>query len=189
MSVQDFMFQYLQARPARAKHRWVLNNDGGGEFADCLLLEYDRVSGVYLELWHVKPSSHPTPAVRVTDVQVAVAQAIKGRHWLTDRHLWEELAARLVGRSRPRLTVVHGSERALLALCGEYPRWVASSLRVRGPLVTGVMGIAQPGLSAAALRRALATGPSEQEAQVRDLLAVLHDAVSRSGQIVVACSH
>lgn len=187
-SVQDFMFEYLQARPARAKHRWVLNNDGGGEFADCVLLEYDRVSGVYLELWHVKPSSNPTPAVRVTDMQVAVAQAIKGRHWLTDRDLWEELAARLVGRRRPRLTVVHGSERALLALCGEYTRWSANSLRARGPVVAGVMGIAQPGFSAAAFRRALATGPNEQEAQVRDLLAVLHDAVSRSGQIALACS-
>lgn len=187
-SVQDFVFEYLHSRPPRAKHRWVLNNDGGGEFADCLLLEYDRTSGVHLELWHVKPSSNQTPGVRVTDMQVAVAQAIKGRHWLTDRDLWEELAGRLTGRRRPRLTVVHGNERELLALCGELPRWSKESLRARGPVVSGVMGIAQPGLSAGALRTALATTPNEQEAQVRDLLAVLHDAVSRSGLIALACS-
>lgn len=188
MSVQEFMFEYLRSRPSRAKHRWVLNNDGGGEFADCVLLEYDRTAGVYLELWHVKPSSNATPAVRVTDMQAAAAQAIKGRHWLTDRELWGEMAERLAHRRQPYLSVVHGSERGLRALCGDLPRWSKESLRARGPVVTGVMGIAQPGLSAGALRAALAAGPDEQQAQVRDLLAVLHDAVSRSGQIAVACS-
>jgi hypothetical protein len=188
MSVQEFMFDYLRSRPSRARHRWVLNNDGGGEFADCVLLEYDRIAGVYLELWHVKPSSSATPAVRVSDMQVAVAQAIKGRHWLTDRELWEEMAERLAGRRRPSLSVVHGNASGLRALCGDVPRWSKESLRARGPVVTGLMGIAQPGLSAGALRAALAAGPNEQQAQVRDLLAVLHDAVSRSGNIAVACS-
>lgn len=188
ISVQAFMFDYLLHRPAKGRHRWVLHNDGGGEFADCLLLEYDKNSGAHLELWHVKPSSSPVPGVRVTDMQAAVAQAIKGRHWLQDRGLWEEMAERLAGRRQPRLRVIHGSERALRALCGDTPHWRRGSFRARGPIVDAVMGIAQPGLSAGTLRAALAGTPNEQEGQVRDLLAVLHDAVSRSGAIAIACS-
>jgi superfamily II DNA or RNA helicase len=188
ISVQAFMFDYLHRRPANGRHRWVLHNDGGGEFADCLLLEYDRDRGAHLELWHVKPSSSPAPSVRVTDMQEAVAQAIKGRHWLKDRGLWEEMAERLAGRRQPRLRVIHGSERALRALCGDTRHWRRGSLRARAPIVDAVMGIAQPGFSAGALRAALVATPNEQEGQVRDLLAVLHDSVSRSGAIAIACS-
>lgn len=191
-SVQDHVLRYLTARAPRARHRWVLQNDGGGELADCILLEYDRISGVFVELWHVKPSSNPAAAVRVGDLQAGVAQAIKSRHWLTDREFWAELggraAGRLTGRGHPPIDVMSGSRSGLLALCGEVPKWASGSLRSRGPRVTGTMGIAQPGLSMRLFRAALAAGPNEQEGQVRDLLAVLHDAVSRSGDISILCS-
>jgi hypothetical protein len=53
-SVHERLEEYLQSRPERGRHRWIVCNDGSGEIADYLCLE---VSGnaVFLGLWHARP--------------------------------------------------------------------------------------------------------------------------------------
>jgi superfamily II DNA or RNA helicase len=188
-SVQDAFEDYLSQRPRRGRHRWIIHNDGKGEIADYLVLEVDR-NTVHLALWHVKGAGGPSPAVRVTDLQEAIAQAIKSRRWITDTRLWEELGARLNGRSSPRARLVEGSRLILDVLCGDSPRWSGLSFRQRKPIVAGSIGIVQPGLS----RRQLEAGvhsaqPDLSVTQTRDLLAVLHDSVSVvANTVAVICS-
>jgi len=187
-SVDEYIEAYLLARPRIGRHRWLLHNDGQGEIADYILLEYD-VSTVHVELWHVKASGARTPAVRVTDLQEVIAQAIKSRRWIVDRGLWSELGARLEGRRLPTLTVLDGSQRQLEALLGLHRRWNSRPLSARTPLVDGEVWVAQPGLSAGTLRANLALAtPDMASLQSRDLLSVMYDAVSRVAAVRIACS-
>lgn len=89
------------------------------------------------------------------------------------------MGARLIGRSKPALTIIEGSTRLLRILCGEDERHPRYSLARYTPTVSCEISIAQPGLTISGLRKELATTPPDQSAQqIRELLTVWHDAVS-----------
>jgi hypothetical protein len=183
--VHEALEGYLMGRPRRARHRWILCNDGSGELADYLVLEIGR-GRVWLDLWHAKFAGG-MPGVRVTDLQEVVAQAIKSRRWITDVSIWEQLGARLNGRARPVLSVVEGNIRLLNVVCGEYDRWEHISCRRTRPILIGRVDIVQPGLSQRAFESEL--DRSVQSAvQIRDLLAVFHDSVSQIATVAALCS-
>ena len=187
ISVSAAVVRHIQATPSRYAKRWILGNDGSGEIADFIVLEVGLNRQVRIGLWHVKPSKNATPAVRVPDMQVVTAQAIKSRRWLTDLSLWEELGRRLDGESSPRLVIHDGSERLLRVLLGRnssHPSW---ALDQRTRLVRGEVVIVQPGLSWSKLDDKLAAGELFAQ-QVRDLLAVFDDAVGQRGDTRIACS-
>jgi len=187
-SIHESLEDYLQAKPRRAKHRWILCNDGAGELADYLVIEVDR-GNVFVGLWHAKYAHGSNAGVRVTDMEEVVAQAIKSRRWITEVAFWQELGARLKGRSKPQATVVDGNSRLLEALCGEIVRWERRAFSMTRPIVTGEVVIVQPGLSRHDLESELAQlMPSQRALQTRDLLAVFHDSVSPIATITVMCS-
>jgi superfamily II DNA or RNA helicase len=187
--VQDALLDYLRSRPHRARHRWIVYNDGPGEIADYLVIETGRYA-TYLGLWHAKFSGGAMPSVRVTDLQEVITQAIKSRRWITDTRIWEELGARIAGRASPAASVVDGNGELLRVLCGESERWADLSLRRRPPIVSGHIAIAQPGLSISGLESDLAkAAPSQSAIQSQDLLTVLHDSVSLvAPTVTVLCS-
>ncbi|WP_155357663.1 DEAD/DEAH box helicase [Acrocarpospora macrocephala] len=182
ISVHESLEQHLVDQPLRRRHRWVLCNDGPREIADYIVIEMDPGLQVSMELWHAKASHDEKPSLRVKDMQEVIAQAIKSRRWITDRSLWAELGARLAGRSSPAIRVVRGSERLLRVLCGEnaiHPQW---SIKERAPIITGCIGIAQPGLSLSELHKELRSShPRMAAQQIRELLTVWHDATSPIG--------
>lgn len=186
-SVHETLRQYLAGRPSAARRRWILENDGSGELADLIVLELLPTKEVRVELWHAKPSSGKNPSVRVTDMQVVVAQAIKSRRWLTDRGVFAEMGARLAGQRSPRLKVVEGSERLLRVLLGldrRHPAWAIAN----GPYQPrGTVVIAQPGLKWSQLQAEI-TSEDLSAIQVRDLLAVFDDALGALGASEIVCS-
>lgn len=186
-SVHDTLRQHLAARHTAARRRWILENDGSGELADLIVLELLPTREVRVELWHAKPASGAHPSVRVTDMQVVVAQAIKSRRWLTDRGVFAEMGARLIGQQSPRLKVIEGSERLLRVLLGvdrNHPAWAIAS----GPYQPrGAVMIAQPGLKWSQLQREVASGDLSA-IQIRDLLAVFDDALGALGTSEIICS-
>lgn len=129
------------------------------------------------------------PAVRVTDMEEVIAQAIKSRRWLLDTSLWETIGNRLAGRSSPRMQVVEGNARLLEVLCGLNPDHPSWSIAERAPIVVGRIAIAQPGLSYGQLLSEIGAIPTSSALQIRELLTVLHDAVSSvTDDIEILCS-
>ncbi|ORA76765.1 helicase [Mycolicibacter kumamotonensis] len=186
-SIHKTLKTLLTTRPTSARRRWVIENDGSGEIADLIVLEMHGAYELSIELWHAKPAGAAFKSVRVTDMEVVVAQAIKSRRWLTDRELWREMADRYSGVSSPALTLIDGSEpllRALLGLIPGHPNWSLSNrpFRLRGTVV-----IAQPGLSWNQLESGV-----EQDllsaVQIRDLLAVFDDSLGGLADSVLVCS-
>jgi hypothetical protein len=120
-------------------------------------------------------------------MQVVVAQAIKSRRWLTDRGVFAEMGARLIGTRSPRLKVVEGRERLLRVLLGEdrrHPGWALAN----GPFQPrGTVVIAQPGLKWSQLEAEVAAHDLSA-IQIRDLLAVFDDALGGLGESKVVCS-
>lgn len=188
-SIHHTLRTHLTTRTTTARRRWVFENDGSGEIADLIVLELRGTNEVLIELWHAKPASGTNPSVRVTDMQVVVAQAIKSRRWLTDRGLWKEMADRYSGASSPALKLVDGSDsegllRAMLGLMPEHPAW---SLTNRPTQVRGTVLIAQPGLSWTQLKDKV--DQDELSAtQIRDLLAVFDDSLGALGDSALVCS-
>ena len=187
-SIHQTLRTYLTTRTTTARRRWVIENDGSGELADLIVLELRGTYEVSIELWHAKPASGTNPSVRVTDMQVVIAQAIKSRRWLTDRGLWEELADRYSGRSSPALKLIDGSDsehllRAMLGLAG-HPTW---SLSNRPTHLRGTVVIAQPGLSWTQLEAGVKEN-GLSAIQIRDLLAVFDDALGALGDSELVCS-
>jgi superfamily II DNA or RNA helicase len=186
-SVHETLRKHLAGRPSMARRRWILENDGSGELADLIVLELMPTREVLVELWHAKPSSGEKPSVRVTDMQVVVAQAIKSRRWLTDRGVFAEMGARLTGQRSPRLKIIEGSERLLRVLLGvdrRHPAWAIAN----GPYQPrGTVVIAQPGLRWSQLRAEVAVNDLSA-IQIRDLLAVFDDALGALGTAEIVCS-
>lgn len=175
MSVHERLEQYLVALPRRAKHRWILSNDGHGEIADYIVLEVGGGNVVYVGLWHAKFAGGSNASVRVGDFEVVTSQAIKSRRWPTDRQIWGELAARLEGKYPP-LTLVEGNRRQLEVLLGLHPRWEQMSLARRKRSVRAEIAIVQPGLASAALVADAAAGDTSA-IQITQLLNAFRDAV------------
>lgn len=186
-SIHQTLRTHLTSQVTTARRRWVLENDGSGELADLIVLELYGTNEVKVELWHAKPASGAKPSVRVTDMQVVIAQAIKSRRWLTDRGLWKEMADRLSGASTPALKLVGGSKPLLRALLGLVPGHPAWSLTNRPAQLRGTVVIAQPGLSWGQL--ATQVDQTDLSAiQIRDLLAVFDDALGALGASAMVCS-
>jgi superfamily II DNA or RNA helicase len=187
-SVGEALERWLRLRPRRFRHRWILLNDGPGEIADYLVIEVDtNPVRVRLELWHAKAAGGGSPSVRVTDLQEVLAQAIKSRRWATDRGLWQELGARLVGERFPRLIILEGSEVLLQVLCGRFPEHALFSFARYTPTVRCTIGIVQPGLSLSQLKQQLEVDPIPLSAQqICELLTVWHDAVSATCALIIA---
>lgn len=186
LSVQEQLENYLKDRPRRGRHRWLVHNDGHGEFADYIVIEVDTDS-VSVELWHAKAAGGASASVRVTDLQEIVAQAIKSRRWITDPAFWLELGNRLTGQSSPKASVREGTPLPLLVLCGQAERAEGLSFTRTRPVVTGTVAIAQPGLSYRQLRSDL-DDDALSAVQIRDLLAVFHDSVSQVASPIILCS-
>lgn len=186
-SIHQTLRTHLTRQATTARRRWVLENDGSGELADLIVLELHGTHEVRVELWHAKPASGAKPSVRVTDMQVVIAQAIKSRRWLTDRGLWKEMADRLSGASMPALKLVDGSERLLRALLGLVPGHPGWSLANRPVQLRGTVVIAQPGLSWGQLV-AKVDKTDLSAIQIRDLLAVFDDALGALGSPTMVCS-
>lgn len=185
-SIHEALESYLLAKPRRARHRWLIHNDGSGEFADYIVLEVDA-EDVSVSLWHAKFASGDVASVRVKDLQEVVAQAIKSRRWITDPGFWEELGKRLTGQAAPKATVVHGSVEQLNILCGQSGRGENLAFTRSRPVVQGTVAIVQPGLSYRKLRNEL-DEEHLSAVQIRDLLAVFHDSVSQVASTIVLCS-
>lgn len=182
-SIDETLEEFLRQQPQRAKRRWILGNDGPGEIADYIVLEVESNTDVSIQLWHAKSANGPTASVRVTDLEVAVAQAIKSRRWVTDRGLWSELGARLAGEQHPPIEVVEGNRDLLLVLCGKNERWQSQAFTNRPPVLRAQVWIAQPGLSKNQFEQQLAESvPSLRAEQIRQILTVLHDSTATIAQ-------
>lgn len=186
-SIHQTLRTFLTNRPTSGLRRWVIENDGSGELADLIVLELRSNYEVAIELWHAKASSKPNASVRVTDMQVVIAQAIKSRRWLTDRTLWNELGDRYCGRTSPPLKLIAGSDPLLRALLGLVPNHPAWSLANRPTRLRGTVVIAQPGLSWAKLQSQVEQNILSAT-QVRDLLAVFDDSLGSLGDSEIICS-
>ncbi|THI99050.1 DEAD/DEAH box helicase [Nocardioides sp.] len=187
VSVHSYVRSHLVARPSRFQHRWVLHNDGKGEFADLIILELNIERDVRVELWHVKPAGGAKPSARVTDVEVVGAQAAKSRRWFSDPDLFTEMSARYVHGKSPVLTVVDGDDGLLTELLSprsEQRPWTLLDAR---PVVRGEIVVAQPGLSWSKLEAKLATNDLSA-VQIRDLLCVLDDAVGSLAVTRTVCA-
>lgn len=184
-SVHERLGEHLAGLPRVGMQRWILYNDGAGEIADYIVVEELASGEIRLALWHAKPAGGSTPSVRVKDFQEVVAQAIRSRRQFPSTALWPELARRLVGDSKPVAELMGGSDdvavlRRRLGIDeseDDHPPWT-----VAHPVVRGLLGIAQPGLSVQELRRQLALDDVPAGAQsLRELFSVLADTAIADG--------
>lgn len=186
-SILKTLRSHLVSQPTAARKRWVLENDGPGELADLIVLELLGRTEISIELWHAKAAGGAGPSVRVSDMQVVVAQAIKSRRWLTDHGVWKQMSERYVGRVPPNLLLVDGDRKLLEVLLGNnsnHPSW---SLMNRPMQLRGKVVIAQPGLSWSQLKAKVVENDLAAT-QVRDLLAVFDDALGALGESEIVCS-
>ncbi len=186
-SINEELERLLEQQTPERTRRWILENDGAGEIADYIVIDA-RAGNVEVQLWHAKGAGG-APAVRVSDMQVVVAQAIKSRRWITDTRFWNELGDRVEGTATPRARLVSGDRDLLLALCGKKRSWSKWSYDARRQRAAAEIWIAQPGLSRSQLEAALSQAdPPTSAMQVRDLLAVFHDASQVARRVGILCS-
>jgi hypothetical protein len=185
ISIHEELEQYLRDQPQTERWRWIICNDGSGEIADYLVLEYTPGRSVRLSLWHAKASGG-APGLRVGDFQVVVAQALRSRSRYNNPALWGDLRERILWRQGPVATVVAGSDsiERLLLLLGEPNRSgrvsTRSWTRVR-PYVQGEICIVQPGLSRADLLASPTAASSATAQSLHQLFGVVADTVAVSG--------
>lgn len=166
--------------------KWVLCNDGGGEIADHIVIKEDLLGRIHVELWHAKASSNIAPGVRVTDMQVVAAQALKSRRHFTDKDFWSRLGRRLDGNETPRAILVGGDLESLRALCGLVPERELERIDQHPPSVTGRVVVVQPGLSISQLQNDVESEPVEiSVGQVREFLIALHNATAGSVDVEI----
>jgi superfamily II DNA or RNA helicase len=181
-SVHEGLVDWLASRPRRGTHRWLILNDGSGEIADVLVVEPLANGEIGLGFWHAKASARRDAGLRINELQVVVAQAIRSRRWFPSLNLWPELAMRLAGPRRPAAVLQPGSDdpsylMQLLALepapHDDFVPWVQ-----RAPTIRGHIAVVQPGLSCHA---ALDEPNDGSESGVRQLLSVLADTAMADG--------
>lgn len=181
-SVHEGLVKWLASRHRRGTHRWLILNDGSGEIADVLVVEPLASGEIGLGLWHAKASASRNAGLRINELQVVVAQAIRSRRWFPSLNLWPELAMRLAGERRPAAVLQPGSDdpsylMQLLELepapHDDFVPWVK-----RAPTIRGHIAVVQPGLS----RQAALDEPDDgSESGVRQLLSVLADTAMADG--------
>lgn len=169
--------QRLATPRAAGVWRWVLCNDGKGEIADHIVVELRPGGQPRVELWHSKGAGG-TPGVRVSDLQVLVAQAVKSRRHFHDPGFWHRLGRRLDGKEAPELRVISGQSRRLLrVILGMVPEHLSHSIADSNRPIVGKVVMVQPGLSLDMLLQQLETStPALASQQVRELLTIAHDA-------------
>jgi len=185
ISIHEGLEEYLLAQPKVERWRWIICNDGSGEIADYLVIEWTRRRPVRLSLWHAKAAGG-SPGLRVDDFQVVTAQALRSRSRFNDPGLWDDLRERMMGRTSPRATVVRGSDSVLrlLLLLGERRR---NGARHTGnwtearPLVHGEIAVVQPGLSCSQFLGAMSSPTGTTASSLNQLFAVLADTVAVTG--------
>lgn len=189
-SIHDRVENHLSTSVNGKRFRWVLCNDGPGEMADHIVIQIDRFGRTEVELWHAKASGTPTPATRVTDLQILVQQGIKSRRYLTDRDLWKKIGRRLEGLESPKMRLVSGnSENLLRVLCGLVPHHSRWSLADRMRKIDGSIVLVQPGLSYTQLQNSLNTFPIPvASGQIREFLTVFDNSVQSMAKLKVICS-
>lgn len=175
-SIHEFVENSLRRAPTRGTLRWILCNDGQGEIADHIVMEISPNAQPHVELWHSKGAGGDA-GVRITDMQVLVAQAIKSRRHFHDPDFWHRLGRRLAGQESPKLRVISGpGERALRVVLGLVPEHAAFSIADSGRPIRGKVVMVQPGLSLEAFTQQLArAAPPLPAQQIRELLTVAHD--------------
>jgi superfamily II DNA or RNA helicase len=184
-SIHEEFESYLLSQPRTERYRWIIFNDGAGEVADYIVVEWSRRRPVRLSLWHVKAAGGK-PGLRIDDFQVVVAQAMRSRRRFNDPTLWETIRSRLRGQSSPRAELVPGSDglSRLLVLLGEKRDSGANRLeRVRfgTTLVHGEIGVVQPGLSTNALNDGAVDFKSTTKNSLHQLFGILNDTVAVTG--------
>lgn len=172
----------LRGQRTKGALRWVLCNDGKGEIADHIVFEIRPNDQPRVELWHSKGAGGD-PGVRVTDMQVLVAQAVKSRRHFHDPEFWHRLGRRLDGREGPVLRIVSGPGlRLLRGVLGLLPEHTALSIADSNRPIVGKVVMVQPGLSLDSLRQQLTREhPELASQQVRELLTIAHDACTGHG--------
>ena len=194
-SIHEAVEALILASPRRGR-RWVMHNDGRGEMADYVVLEDLGRGGVALEFWHAKAAGGE-PGVRITDLQVVTAQALRSRRFLPSRQIWEKIHRRLNRTEFPPLTLVDGShpEQYLRARLGfDHDRWPNGwrrSWRALQPKPEAKIVIVQPGLSKGDLleQTARSSSPSSSANDALSLLTVVEDfAVAEGWTAEVICS-
>lgn len=167
----------LERQRTRGTARWVLCNDGQGEIADHIVVELRPCDQPRVELWHSKGTGG-APGIRVTDMEVLVAQAVKSRRHFHDPDFWHRLGRRLSGAEGPALNLVSGSSLRLLQVAlGLVPEHASLSIADSNRPILGKVVMVQPGLSLDALQKHLVReAPDLASQQVRELLTIAHDA-------------
>ena len=195
-SVHEAVERMILASPKRGRRRWVMCNDGPGELADYVVLEDLWRGGVALEFWHAKAAGGE-PGVRITDLQVVTAQALRSRRFVPSRQLWAKVHKRLNGDEFPYLALVDGSDpewflRARLGFDhSRQPGGWLRSWRVLQPKPEAKIVIVQPGLSKQDIREqaASSSSPSNSANDALSLLNVFQDfAVAEGWTAEVVCS-
>jgi hypothetical protein len=180
-SIFEELEAFIGNRPRTRRYRWVLCNDGPNELADFISIDYSPPSDVGLAFWHAKGAAGNAPGLRVDDFQVVTAQAVRSIRRFSETGIWDEILARLLGRSSPPATVIPGGDSVprLLALLGMPDRNGRQSPRSwprLQPLPRGEIWISQPGLSKSLLEVGLADGTNQTANSIREMLASLSDA-------------
>ena len=195
-SVHEAVERMILKSPKRGRRRWVMCNDGSGEVADYVVLEDLGRGRVALEFWHAK-AARGRPGVRISDLQVVAAQALRSRRFLPKRQLWEKLYKRLNRDEFPHLTLVDGSDpesylRARLGFGHSRHRdGCPRSWGVLHPIPEAKIVIAQPGLSMTEILNQTATtgSPSDSASDALSLLGVFQDfALAEGWTAEVVCS-
>ena len=185
ISIHEELERYLLAQPKAERWRWILCNDGTGEIADYVVIEWTARRPVRLSLWHAK-GTRGEPGLRVEDFQVVVAQAMRSRSRYNDPDLWVELRKRIQGQSSPRATLVDGSDRLarLLVLLGSARSnggersytWM-----LKRPLVHGEIAVVQPGLSRSQLLAHPPDTSGTTANSLHQLFGILADTIAVTG--------
>jgi hypothetical protein len=181
-SIHARLADYLIGRERIGVDRWILLNDGSGEIADYIVIEELSSGEIHVALWHAKAAAGATPSVRIKDWQEVSAQALRSRRWLPSTSLWSELAGRLNEEVKPFATLIDGGgnrtaleERLGLRENEDVVPWTR-----RLPVVRGLIGIAQPGLSVHQFRADLAANEDGALA-IRELFSMLADTTVADG--------
>jgi hypothetical protein len=189
ISIHSHVEKVLAGRSARNGYkRWVLLNDGHGEIADHVVIEYSGTGRPIVELWHSKASHNPAPGARVSDMQVVTVQAAKSRRFVTDRQFWARVGRRLDGLEGPKMELISGDALDdLRALCGLIPDRERESIAEFPPQMQATVALVQPGFDIELLRQRLDDGEIAA-GQVREFLVFLANAIQGTAQVEVVGS-
>lgn len=186
ISIHEGLERYLAAQPQTERWRWIICNDGSGEIADYLVIEYTPQRPIRLSLWHAKGAGG-NPGLRIDDFQVVVSQALRSRSRYNDPALWDDLRERVMGRQAPAATIVAGSASRLRLLLHLGERSQAGRVSSRSwtrtrPLIHGEICIVQPGLSRAELLASPSGGSGTTAQSLYQLFGVVNDTVAATGK-------